>query len=404
MDLLRQIWLRAPLSVLPSIEGVIDDDWFRQRNRVVNRLPEAAFEEYLERLMHIAKTRVVAYISLSVLQGDRPPDDLPILYSRYLFARAAFLRDPKMYEAACRYHTEVDLDLALISDVPEIQAWALALTNDPWIIPDPEIIRWTPHLIRYYTSLPNQIPELLGYFHAPSKKSLMYMIGYLKNSVHRKASTSKSETALNSYLATISPRLGNPLDHVLQICAASGYFSPQLLKVEDKTLVIIAIRSIHPSWIVRLPRVAIDDDVHFGIGDITVDLVERAKEMIPLIERYYPNLKLYLTELRILCGLEIDPNYINRNTDLLLQTVAHPQLEVVTNQRIYSSVHYDLSRLIRLSGRQNVTRSFALVSARGGLLGIYQSWLDHSHKTPGDLSETSPEIRQKYERILAMLK
>ena len=448
MDLLRQIWLRAPLSALSTVGkalsnqgsafspgGMLDDDWFRQRNRVVNRLPEAAFEEYLTKLTGLTRNRLLAYILLSVLQGARPPKDYSPIDSKYLCARAAFLRDAKMYNDACRDEiaVEIDLERALISDVPEIQAWALTFAKDPWNVPDPELIRWTPQLIRYYASLTQ--PEtstayyLSGYLHLPpphyAMKNVAYWSGYLsepqQSSVSRQ---SRDPGSCPGYSVEIEAILKQnfpvtneiEFDYLLEVCGKSGYFSPRLLRADSHLLVDTALKCVQPSWIAHLPKLAIEKaSIDIPTSQyITADLVERARRMIPLIESYYPNLTIYMTQLRILCGMRIDISEFIHNTpsqrmsEFLISQVAHPQAGFSVSPEIKSSVHYDIADLVQNGAFPRKWKFISLLYGVGRILKAYPpnqlpilvTELGRVYSDGGDLTL----IHEKHNRILAMLR
>ena len=140
MDLLRVVLLRLPPSQWEFGAEIVDEKsqmkYLTQRD--VNPLNGSNFEP-------------ICYLGLLTMNADRY---VPI---RLLLARAAFLRDKEMYIHFAKQvlsKSRIDPDLALISAVPEIQAAMLALEGENGeIIMDPEIIEWTPGMIRYYSKL-----------------------------------------------------------------------------------------------------------------------------------------------------------------------------------------------------------------------------------------------------------
>ena len=407
MDLLRQIWLRAPLSTFSAVSEALgdqSDDWFRQRNRIVNRLP--GFDRYMERFFLVTGGRLSAYVLLSVLQGDWMPDSSGYINPQYLAARAAFLRDPKMYEEAClrgAYTYGIfSLDLALISDVPEIQAWALALTDDPWEISDPEIIRWTPQLIRYYDKLPiswssTRSRYIPGYLHIYRSSVVMkdeyYLAGYLRREV-----VNGAEALLENTSA----------DVLLRICISSGYLSPRIYNQGDR-LMIAALEYVLPSWVMHLPKISLDVwSISVGLSvEITLDFVERARQMIPLIEQYYPSKQNYLNQLRVICGQRIDL-VPSKSMETLMTQVAHPQLKKMASVVIRSSVFYDLPNSIRTE-KFPMPMEVLLAYATGRILEVYP--LDDPEwdkkllgiVTPGNY-RVSGDIEAKYRQTLAIFR
>ena len=159
MDLLRLVLVRLPMAKIAELvtyEGFpfSDDELIRLRNRYVNRFSEAGLETYLRELSKKSSLRITKYYRLCELQGELLHSPMPGMSDYFQFSRAAFLRDRQTYDRLCRNKKvrSPDIVSALISDVPEIQAWAIVLNVSTFDIPDPEVIHWTPKLMRFYQS------------------------------------------------------------------------------------------------------------------------------------------------------------------------------------------------------------------------------------------------------------
>ena len=341
MDLLRQVLIRLPLQKLIDLRFPAEE-FVRLRSRAVNRLTDDELDAYL--LMMPRNSLLDRYTYLCQMQGEPSRDG--IIEDCLQQSRAAFVGDSQTYDQLCRkIHYRPDLDVALRSGVPEIQAWALALSRNIFDISDPESIDWQPRF-------EEQGPSLLAFYKSSQTPMVVnttsaYLIGYLHHDNPGRWINSNSQNIMTSYWSgyfrseMLNPRptfqpeeiLSLIPDYAFQICLHSGYFSPRLMKMVPGNVIYNAFAFVRIDWIGKLNAdypgnfIIIDDEIH-----INRDLVERARRMISLVERRYPHQKGYLIQLRILCGLPVDltnlTNIYEGAIGRLMKSVAHPQLTV----------------------------------------------------------------------------
>ena len=394
MDLLRQILARLPLQRLVE-STLVDNDLIRIRARVVNRLSDT----------EIAAFRVVdpfrSYLKYCTYQGElsRYSGNFA-LDSHLLLSRAAFLRDSFHYSMYATVSSDIPTDPALLSDDWQIQKTVLAnksiylMTN----VIDPEAINWTPQLIRYYyDNIPDIITHvsdvsinplllrLMGYLQFPLAKlsdsierDLSRKQAYWESSFRswmlagsRNSAVSQSEPPSNAgssassqgeppsiagWFADFYPeatlrRLYSVSEiSTSAICAYSGYYSPFVFANHlPQVMEEVCLEYIQPSLLKRLPRGRSVPMIRVsGRLFITPSLVERAREMLPIVIEHYPNQKYYRTELEILLGMPVSQEDVDsRQFDGQMITVAHPQMgsrRRASSAVHYSTVYYDLVR------------------------------------------------------------
>lgn len=356
--------------------SVIGVDFFRDRTRVVNRIS-------------IDYTDDLQYGMMCTYQGELFKYSSGFLPERLIYARAAFLLDSRLFTELI--FGTIDLDLALVTGIPEIQARALSMTSlqDQFEIFDPQIIPWTPQLIGYYTELIRQnspkpgMQLVAGFLQVGIiQESIDYHISYfLAETAHLPAFTVSEKLEQH-----IRARVGNiTKDMLLLICIEGGYFPPWLFTIEPSKSVILshAFRAIQPELVRRLKGVDSDAKL-IGLQNITRDKVRRAGEMIRVVKKNYPDKIDYLIELKVICGQPFDWNDIRSSSlrDHLpgyLRLLAHPQFRkemaltgIASIAR--TSVYYDLINYFREEREWIVEQSrkkFTMLCACGQLLRCY---------------------------------
>lgn len=379
MDLLRQIFLRLPAEKLTADENLMRA-WIKQKIRI----SDEKLVSYLGKLgpLHLAN-----------LAGDVIPDLMDIIPRRMILARLAFLQRSDMYSAS--RHISVDIDLALISGVPEIQRIALEVAWDAFDIPDPEIIPWTPELVARYNDLIRLFSmnpatlRLAGYLHIdiPSDIPPGMRIHYFKGYVQREMQGADRFTQ-SAKIDRVLRLSGVPNRDLYLIYLYAGYF-PHMMSTErslDKALGYVwpeLVRRLRDR-IVTTDNVAIPPDI-----SITRDLVKRAKEMLLLLDELRIGNSRYRAQLQAICGFPIGPDYRKLAIDMMI-TVAHPEvtsdmLSCPVDVSRKSSVYYDLvhyfsvfprrhsrSGEIFFDKKDSTIRKLVLLYAQGGLLKVYQ--------------------------------
>ena len=332
----------------------------------------------------------------------------------------------------------------MISDVPEIQAAAL---TTPGGIMDPELIRWTPGMIRYYSTL--TLPQsyemnwLNGYIHYPINRIVTrntmvivdYLEGYITREMRKYPDPFIELPDLNQF---IDEYIG---EKSMAMYIASGYFPPSIFSTENVTRHILetAFGFIQPKFVRKfIGSVKIDISRIFVVlqRHISYSLIDRAEEMLPLAESIFPPDSEYVLSLRALTGRRIDPNLLpemvdqwenTRHTSLLegrttalslMVIVAHPQLprnislqQDIFQTDIYSSVYYDLAHYFDViagdeidSDREKIIRLYAM----GKFWDTYSSRVDEllyiiDTMNLGDVFE-KPDFQDRYRAILRQIR
>ena len=145
MDLLLQIFCRMPGNTVRRLSDDLPDD---VRKRLLDSWIGTRLEKYRGKL---GVSTEAEYFILASYAGDPVTGMTDRLTKRMISARQAFLRSTD-FVAGC------DIDIALMSGVPQIQIQALEDARDKFAIPDLEIIPWTPDVIAYYDDLLERMP------------------------------------------------------------------------------------------------------------------------------------------------------------------------------------------------------------------------------------------------------
>lgn len=373
MDLLRQVLVRLPLQRIMVLANYFEpwnsgsslnqdyENFLFTRLRVVNRLSE----DYLQNLRRECRDCLEAYLALSLLQGemfDRSPN---YLKADAIADRAIFIGDNETANRIISHMydpTPIDINLALVNGDERIILPLLNNRNQRLFrIADPEIINWTPNVIQRYREFFDQTPPrlyteamafLAGYLRFPIAdlfRERALVVGYWKNYF---LSTMRQVTDRFSEL----PELADAMERmkrlihigpnlVEKVCIYAGYFPSQLMENDPTLLRTLAAEYIQPELLERLPigpfKIAI-----IRHARITHHLVLRSRRMISVIDRLYPEQRVYLTDMRIICGLPVD--HVTSKQIPLMDALAHPQLtRNLLDPNPQTSVFYDLVNYVR---------------------------------------------------------
>ena len=433
MDLLRLIWARLPLEGLRILGRDFDTtDLVRERLRI-QRLEEYAVATVKGRFSKSP------YLALAVYRGGLMKGAEIFVDPAVLCSRAAFLQEAEWYH----YYAEkssifsIDVDAALISDIPEIQARALSMTNDRFDVTDPGLINWRSGLVVLYHDMFSTTSQLLskqeiflaGYLHVPISVWMMrnpdsYIVGYIQSEMIGKDPFQKSASIEELFhrFGIESPES----DRYILNSIKGGYFPPSLVK---KHIDYVAVEYIQPRLLERLIEASNVgkskvlakrqfQKIRFDAEEpITYDLALRARQMAVLL-RGRPEWTFERIYMEALGGLLIDMAELNqiptwaRNTiQEVMEAVAHPQFRTAVRTDLMpgrgSSVYYDP---IGYAQRQSVAPRWKILSR------IYQSgmlleaarpenlvnYVYALNNNPGIGSLTS--FNSDYENILRVLK
>lgn len=358
MDLLHQILARLSLERIDQLR--LGDDSLRlvirNRMRVVNRLSDTV-------------SSADDYRRVCFTQGEYQTSDPD--FGSFMLARAAFLRDKDAYLRFSRmFPCRFDLDRALRSDVPEIQAMALARQSTstsggfwPFLVKHPDLIRWTKGLLKIFRQIPNPTemmnPFLLGYLDVPVDPEVWdvveyrdYLLGQLERINPETTFVASPEIDDILLPGFQQMRVSTPMQSIIYV--RSGYFPPRLFTLAvSETIFLHAIEYIQPDLVEHLLRV--DPELTFDrfflqVFSVSDAVVRRARKMIAVATARFPGRTDYLLQLQIICGDRFDePDQLTPDLARLVIDVMHPQLRnVLSKSRQYtvythqiSPVHYD---------------------------------------------------------------
>lgn len=406
MDLLRLVLIRSSaeqlLKLSRELPRVIRErllyDWIKLRteftdNRLIDCLRQLGYSTEAERFNSIFYLASYAGEPTAVATGN--------LTGRMIMARWAFLQQSRSSGNMGRSDI-YELDISLMSGIPLIQVEAVENARTKFTIPDPEIIPWTPEVVAYYESLFHGMSEeelysgsltLAGYLQIDilSKISLKtkmqdYIGGYLLAMMQKSSDHFAAIPELDQLMAKYSV---SPIDTYMN-CFYAGYFPPHLLKSRSWVdLLGSAFIYVRPDLVRRLlqiDRQFVVDGIRVQNGlPITHSLVARAREMLTILDKRYPRPSIYRAQLRALCGLPIDTEYLEAAKHIML-SVAHPQVTAdilgSIGSRYPSSVYYDLVNFFRVGTRYSdrsifasyqgfADRELTLLYVQGKLLDAY---------------------------------
>lgn len=374
MDLLRQVLARLPVDGLLEL-WISDDSLVKTRLRTVNRLPEA----FLDNLQVIYRTTsFYTYAMLSMLHGELNSEGLSYISPHAALDRALFTDDRERliwYYSYLNNPSITTVNLALLSGNEEAILLMLGGGGkNIFQVIDPEIIKWTPRVLRKYEDLITKLPSemltshngvaaLAGYFRIPIADRLIRQ-SRGKPIFNREAVLEYWQNYFLSYMNQFTdnfadrPELNQILDSLpmpsikRSICFYAGYFPPWLIaSAGANPLAVLAAKYIRPEILERLSGVKIDLRIsEIDQMKITHSLVRRAYRAIEVVENLYPTQLEYKTLLQALCGLPLDINHLNPESVVVMEAVAHPQFLAGMSRQgklPETSVRYDLVNYVR---------------------------------------------------------
>ena len=440
MDLLRQVLARLPLDTL--IEH--DDDLekiFRIRARVVNRFSEARLEVYrraLDNRFDSDFTQI--YSALCTYQGELSKIGCKFVYRTLLLKRAAFLREVWW----CRHYSDgasgdhLDVEEALRSDIPEIQARALAISNYPLEIEFPESINWTKGLTSwYYTLIPRRIADTPTAYLAGYLQVTLIILGddrlrhaYDLGSTRRRIAQQLSEAQTLPGAQQLSEAQTLPGARQLSeaqtlpgaqpttdICVEAGYFPPWLFRhpSSESELVKLAVAHIQPKLLRRLQIETPTPFRRSTVIRVTEDLAQRAREMALLVRERYPGEVVYRMEMEALGGLHVDMAEFGRLSEIdrervadAMTLVSHPYLPpklMVGNGASKSLIYYDIASSFHKEEAIFLVERICDFYISGRFLESFEKYGSttlFARVTPGKVRDRG-DVEARYGKILAHL-
>lgn len=397
MDLLRQIFIRLSLN---QIRTTIINDAFRetilaQRLMYYTGMSRERIAEYARAIYWIPEGE--RYAALSAINGEISRADKRYLPKTMLDARAIFLCDTSWSISNESFLDPVVVNLALISGVKSVQERALPNAHRPTYIFDPELINWTPVVSKQYQYhtlsksdlVTSNVIQTVGYLHPKEliwtidSKSIYYLRGYFQRAM---LSTSDRFVAIPE-LDALFRIFHVSDDNIADICLFAGYFPPWIIDIISFRLNLTLI-FIRPELLSRFSKQSLTfNSTLFAVNmDITKDLVERARLMLPLIEDQYPELVDYRLCLKILIGKRVDFAEVQRvdQATYLMNIVSHAQAIKLSEYPKITSVNYDLVRRVTIYGVSDV-HAILLTYATEGLMRI----------EPGKLIELGDILRRQ---------
>ena len=391
MDLLRQILARLPLQRIFDLH-LSDQQLLNLRTRVVNHISE----DYLSNLTGEIFTN---YLMLCTLQGELCSEATRFLPVEMICARAAFVRD-RVTSRLMRSHPKASLnlniDLALASGDLEIITSTVETARSPYNVIDPEIVNWRPEIVALYQKLISdssgtiiipRVTQLMGYLHIPmrgvshdldknlSGLTIGYKRGYVLAEMRDRLDPFADDSTLYQFLGRIH----------LEIPIYGGYFGFNFSERIDE-IRRLAFRCVQPKLVRRLPVGTPPNPI--PMLTVTQRVARNAREMIPVLNEFYPNAIAYRMQMQVIAGEVLDLDLLKSLSynDALLITetmveIAHPQLTTRTLENVYyshsnTSVHYDLVNYFRqiLSFGRFVTGDQVLfLCAYGQLLQCFRA-------------------------------
>lgn len=407
MDLLKQILARLPLQRLLDLEAFLfDQSFFYIRLRVVNRLPE----EYLRNL---SRTNVyLSYVHICTAQGELCRESHNFLNRTMLCARAAFLRERDPYLWFQRVWTklpDLSLEIAFASEDLEIIMSTLESSRDPYSICDLESVNWRlnsfksrseskswqldpddkppsrkrsdyPPIVTFYRNLitasskvsSKHVMRIAGYLHIPMNSIdfagnldaiVEYAVFYIVATMKCFSDPFTNIPVLDQFLKSL------PFRKPSTVAMIGGYFGfPEVVSSDDRNY---ASMFIQPKLLQTLPG----GEFRLARGIyLTPNLVERAREMLALVEKYHPENVAYRMQMEVIVGNPIDMVQFNElpvedriSVEFYMYLTAHPQLNMdIPTVNFPSSIKYDLINCFKidrarreLSKSQNSLRLYA---------------------------------------------
>ena len=409
MDLLDLVLARLPLDAFlrtgrdPKI-----------RIRDVNRISPKRSQKF-RRAVRNWPSETPVYALECALQGELSVSATELIPTTLLLSRAAFVGDARMYEylITTRNYLEIDLDIAISSGVPEIQAWAMAHADRVIEVRDLEIIVRSPWLLDYLKVEPDLIlsPRYAGFFHRPLGKHdrLSYLTGFIEREMIGRDDPFRPIETVDRLIDDMGYGNVGFKETLADNYIYAGYFSPLVgyFDTHAEFLLERALINIQPKLLFQIPE-------HIGVDIsrvITPSMVVRAREMLPLIEMRSPTSIRYIAQLRIICGLPVDLSEFDSDDSVRQYaiTVAHPQMDFYLRDAgaHYSyDVYYDLDRYFDRRNDHNFGSDYFKIHlqyARGGFFNtpVDREVLWKVEVTPERSSEKYvAELRDRFNRIM----
>lgn len=404
MDLLDLVLARLPVDAFLKTgrDPII-------RRKVVNKLSLIKRQKFYSRRKWLGWDISQAYILECALQSELSISAKQFIPTTLLCSRAAFLRDARWYEyfvTTSDTYLDLNLDFALISEVPEIQALALTYNFGGVLVDSPELINWTPGLIRYLSAKNTNVPDRLrGYLHiaTSSRVDRDYISGFIQSEMEQQ----------------IDPFQPNPkIDEIesedlLKISVKNGYFA-RTIGYDNELLVKLSMKYVQPKLLARLQKIRTTE---FIIAkSITRSMIKRVREMLSLIEQLYPEAVLYRSQLRVICGMSVDVSDPHFEWKIIgvMEAVAHPQIrEVELYHPTYLShgVYYDLNRYVFPKGLPHSDRDIGKIHVLYAIGATIDSTISKDVLFSVQSSRSSIinrdrhiELRERFHRIVKILK
>ena len=426
MDLLRQVLLPLPLQRIIELgrengEPILTKDMIERRIRTVNRLDPSIIRR--SGYLNIRDF----YYKLCTLQGELTDWSHVFVPAIDLLGRAIFLRDCARFHfltGITDFNDSPVLEYALSSKINDIAARVISDTSKEdsaliYSINNLTILDRWPELAEFYRkSIPiyiergegsstggreARVGRVAGYLHLfdleKGCESLGYVSGYLK-----------SISGPNPELDEIFSE--SPLDRlVCRRMAMASY--PFHIRNPSEILIYleVGLKEVLPDNIQYILDNGLEIPTCDGTQifpsinlDVTADLIEGARRMIPLVRRLpeiegFPS-DHYLTLLSVLIGESVSlDDSMERSVENVISTymitVAHPQVgvSIIPSASIPTSeseVYYDIGNLLHAALELGCERASRLIKPvvsyliRFGQTGQYLNELTSRLFFPGE--------------------
>ena len=395
MDLLYRVLIEVSIEGIRKLSPAeeIDMQISLARERLI--LLYRMLPETIDSLLGLFENNTLyEYLGIYSLLGELNIYSDHFVPPFYLSSRAAFLQNAKWYRRFYCRSFNVDLDLALISGIPGIYRPALEKADQPFYVKDWTIIDWTPELIDCYRSL------------LADNVSNARLAGYLRLS--RGDYAYEYDVGAFTDGEKLIRKFSGKLDRswIARIVISIGYFSPTVLSlISPLEAQGMAARYVQPGILEELSSYPNADQFTLWhpntTPEITSDFIRRVEKMIPVILAKYPEQVSYLTELKVVCGLPVDLEEIDRfpNSERIkieMKMVAHPQCPLFNTPRLSrdSMVCYDPVGYVNLNGLDSL-RNLQFLYITGRLLRVLpkriQEVISHFQQDMGRISDTMKE-------------
>lgn len=430
MDLLCLVFQELPIDTLIGFSGIPIERILHQRLLKRSAITEEAISTHLSKADPIELDLRDRYLDLLSEMGELHRLSRCSLRPD----RAIFMRDSKAYYRFVETNTRVNLQKALESGIPEIQARALSvyrLNGRPSVIEhhlaeflhdiDVAKIPWTAKLMKLLEQMirscdaqdrpPDGINTLAGFlrmsdYTVPGDRSKSeYLCGYIERAVFDGMDQFAYNVDIDKLVYDLFYIVVSNLRsaHVISIFIHFGYFPPSLLNCDRSDILCRALLGVYPKLLKRLRTGDALPDMVPGRIWITSQLLDRCREMLQI-----PGLSIgYRKCLSILLGYRVDLATISADQMEFMVRVAHPQVTKDILRAIFvddefrlrnRGIYYDVRNILnqwpedmdraRLRGEFNKQ-----MRALGGLVEMIH---------PPPTSSAEIEILRKYGKLTGM--